>query len=91
MCKISTSDWIHSFICSFFSSGVKLNSQDLGGIGTSSTDDCNECMVMHCLYCLQPDLQLIPYEVSGTVATPAIKDYATPDGEYIDVSKKWDN
>ncbi|XP_022817740.1 39S ribosomal protein L40, mitochondrial [Spodoptera litura] len=40
---------------------------------------------------IMPDLQLIPYEVSGTVATPAIKDYATPDGEYFDVSKKWDN
>ncbi|XP_068619244.1 large ribosomal subunit protein mL40 [Battus philenor] len=40
---------------------------------------------------VMPDLQLIPYSVSGPVATPPIKNYDTPDGEYVDVSKKWDN
>ncbi|XP_028031392.1 39S ribosomal protein L40, mitochondrial-like [Bombyx mandarina] len=40
---------------------------------------------------IMPDLQLLPYTISGPVATPPIKDYESPDGEYIDVSKKWDN
>ncbi|CAG4954299.1 unnamed protein product [Parnassius apollo] len=38
-----------------------------------------------------PDLQFIPYTISGPVATPPIKNYDSPDGEYVDVSKKWDN
>nr|XP_026494389.1 39S ribosomal protein L40, mitochondrial [Vanessa tameamea] len=38
---------------------------------------------------IMPDLQLIPYTVSGTYATPPIKNYNSPDGEYFDVSKKW--
>ncbi|XP_075982561.1 mitochondrial ribosomal protein L40 [Anticarsia gemmatalis] len=40
---------------------------------------------------IMPDLSLIPYEIRGTVATPPIKNYESPDGEYIDVSKKWNN
>ncbi|CAK1583771.1 unnamed protein product [Parnassius mnemosyne] len=40
---------------------------------------------------IMPDLQLIPYTISGPVATPPIKNYDSPDGEYVDVSKKWDN
>ncbi|XP_053613967.1 large ribosomal subunit protein mL40 [Plodia interpunctella] len=40
---------------------------------------------------IMPDLQLIPYTVTGPVATPPIKGYESPDGEYLDVSKKWDN
>ncbi|KAL0869010.1 hypothetical protein ABMA27_007331 [Loxostege sticticalis] len=40
---------------------------------------------------IMPDLSLIPYTIKGPVATPPIKDYESPDGEYIDVSKKWDN
>ncbi|XP_047034191.1 39S ribosomal protein L40, mitochondrial [Helicoverpa zea] len=40
---------------------------------------------------IMPDMQLIPYEIQGPVATPPIKNYVSPDGEYIDVSKKWDN
>ncbi|CAH2045141.1 unnamed protein product, partial [Iphiclides podalirius] len=39
---------------------------------------------------VMPDLQLIPYSISGPVATPPIKNYDSPDGEYIDVTKKWD-
>ncbi|KAI5635906.1 mitochondrial ribosomal protein l28 domain-containing protein [Phthorimaea operculella] len=40
---------------------------------------------------IMPDLSLIPYSITGTVATPPIKGYDSPDGEYIDVTKKWDN
>ncbi|XP_049878004.1 39S ribosomal protein L40, mitochondrial [Pectinophora gossypiella] len=40
---------------------------------------------------IMPDMQLIPYSISGPVATPPIKGYDSPDGEYVDVSKKWDN
>ncbi|CAH2094711.1 unnamed protein product [Euphydryas editha] len=40
---------------------------------------------------IMPDLQLLPYSISGTYATPPIKNYNSPDGEYIDVSKKWGN
>ncbi|CAH4038064.1 unnamed protein product [Pieris brassicae] len=40
---------------------------------------------------IMPDLQLIPYTIDGTYATPPIKKYDSPDGEYVDVSKKWGN
>ncbi|KPJ18278.1 39S ribosomal protein L40, mitochondrial [Papilio machaon] len=40
---------------------------------------------------VMPDLKLIPYSIKGPVATPPIKNYDSPDGEYIDVSKKWIN
>ncbi|CAF4868055.1 unnamed protein product [Pieris macdunnoughi] len=40
---------------------------------------------------IMPDLQLIPYTIEGTYATPPIKKYDSPDGEYVDVSKKWGN
>ncbi|CAK1550459.1 unnamed protein product [Leptosia nina] len=40
---------------------------------------------------IMPDLQLIPYSIVGPYATPPIKNYDSPDGEYIDVSKKWGN
>ncbi|CAH0756514.1 unnamed protein product [Diatraea saccharalis] len=40
---------------------------------------------------IMPDLSLIPYTIDGPVVTPPIKDYLSPDGEYIDVTKKWDN
>nr|CAD7461458.1 unnamed protein product [Timema tahoe] len=35
------------------------------------------------------DPKLIPFKACGPVRTPPIKDYESPDGEYIDVSKKW--
>ncbi|CAH2245086.1 39S ribosomal protein L40, mitochondrial [Pararge aegeria] len=38
---------------------------------------------------IMPDVQLIPCSFTGTYATPPIKNYESPDGEYIDVSKKW--
>ncbi|XP_041969686.1 39S ribosomal protein L40, mitochondrial [Aricia agestis] len=40
---------------------------------------------------LMPDLSLIPYTIMGTYATPPIKNYDSPDGEYQDVSKEWGN
>ncbi|VVD04652.1 unnamed protein product [Leptidea sinapis] len=40
---------------------------------------------------IMPDLALIPYSIDGTYETPPINNYDSPDGEYIDVSKKWGN
>uniref|UniRef100_A0A182QWZ8 Large ribosomal subunit protein mL40 n=1 Tax=Anopheles farauti TaxID=69004 RepID=A0A182QWZ8_9DIPT len=39
---------------------------------------------------IQPDQTLVPFSAQGPVATPPIKDYEQPDGEYIDVSRKWE-
>ncbi|XP_058117648.1 large ribosomal subunit protein mL40-like [Anopheles ziemanni] len=39
---------------------------------------------------IQPDPALVPFGAEGPVATPPIKNYEQPDGEYIDVSKKWE-
>lgn len=39
---------------------------------------------------IQPDPQILPFKARVLVSTPPIKDYDSPDGEYIDVSKKWD-
>lgn len=39
---------------------------------------------------IQPDINLLPFCAKGPVATPPIKNYESPDGEYIDTSKKWD-
>lgn len=38
---------------------------------------------------IQPDLQMIPFTTKGPVATPPIENYESPDGEYLDISKKW--
>lgn len=38
----------------------------------------------------QPDPQLIPFTAKGPVETPVIENYDSPDGEYLDISKKWD-
>ncbi|KAG8230971.1 hypothetical protein J437_LFUL003929 [Ladona fulva] len=38
---------------------------------------------------IQLDTELIPFEATGPMRTPPIKAYEGPDGEYIDVSKKW--
>lgn len=40
---------------------------------------------------VMPDLSLLPYQVKGPVATPPIKNYESPDGEYVDISNKWNN
>ncbi|XP_076438414.1 large ribosomal subunit protein mL40-like [Babylonia areolata] len=39
---------------------------------------------------IQPDETLIPLEFKGPTATPPIKGYQAPDGEYIDVTKTYD-
>ncbi|XP_014247581.1 39S ribosomal protein L40, mitochondrial [Cimex lectularius] len=35
------------------------------------------------------DENLIPFKCQGPVETPPINNYDSPDGEYIDISKKW--
>uniref|UniRef100_A0A8D8CQ29 Large ribosomal subunit protein mL40 n=1 Tax=Culex pipiens TaxID=7175 RepID=A0A8D8CQ29_CULPI len=39
---------------------------------------------------IQPDGALVPLKAVGPVATPPIRGYEMPDGEYIDISKKWE-
>ncbi|XP_076350232.1 mitochondrial ribosomal protein L40 [Tachypleus tridentatus] len=39
---------------------------------------------------IQVDSALIPFKVSGPVQTPPIKNYDPPDGEYTDITKRWD-
>ncbi|XP_063221806.1 large ribosomal subunit protein mL40 [Bacillus rossius redtenbacheri] len=39
---------------------------------------------------IQIDPSLIPFKAKGPVRTPPIKGYDSPDGEYVDVSKKWE-
>lgn len=36
------------------------------------------------------DENLLPITLNGPTFTPPIKDYESPDGEYIDVTRKWD-
>lgn len=36
------------------------------------------------------DESLLTYQLTGPVETPPIENYQSPDGEYIDISKKWD-
>ncbi|XP_063861064.1 LOW QUALITY PROTEIN: large ribosomal subunit protein mL40-like [Scylla paramamosain] len=42
------------------------------------------------LEAIQVDPALLPFRAKGPVATPPIKDYDTPDGEYYNITKKWD-
>lgn len=39
---------------------------------------------------IQPDLSFIPFYAKAPVATPPMDKYDSPDGEYIDISKKWE-
>ncbi|VVC32031.1 Ribosomal protein L28/L40, mitochondrial [Cinara cedri] len=39
---------------------------------------------------IEIDESLLPYELIGPVETPPIENYESPDGEYIDVTKKWE-
>lgn len=39
---------------------------------------------------IQPDPQLLPFKYQGPVTTPPIENYDSPDGEYLNVSKKWE-
>lgn len=38
----------------------------------------------------QPDFQLLPFVSDGPCRTPPIENYEAPDGDYLDVSRKWD-
>ncbi|KAJ8960352.1 hypothetical protein NQ317_009075 [Molorchus minor] len=38
---------------------------------------------------IQPDFHSLPFKSDGPTETPPIENYDTPDGEYLDVSKKW--
>jgi large subunit ribosomal protein L40 len=42
------------------------------------------------LAAIQMDYSYIPCEIQGPVDTPPIKDYDPTEGDYIDISKKWD-
>ncbi|XP_026480573.1 39S ribosomal protein L40, mitochondrial-like [Ctenocephalides felis] len=42
------------------------------------------------LEAVQIDQELLPFTTTGPTITPPIKNYESPDGEYIDISKKWD-
>ncbi|KAH8383154.1 hypothetical protein KR009_007102, partial [Drosophila setifemur] len=39
---------------------------------------------------IEIDSQLLPVAFKGPVATPPIKDYASPDGDYLHQSMKWE-
>ncbi|KAJ8880564.1 hypothetical protein PR048_017034 [Dryococelus australis] len=39
---------------------------------------------------IQIDPKLIPFKAKGPVRTPLINQYESPDGEYVDVSRKWE-
>lgn len=39
---------------------------------------------------IEIDESFLPYKLTGPVETPPIENYSSPDGEYIDVSKKWE-
>lgn len=39
---------------------------------------------------IEIDESLLPYQLTGPVETPPIENYQSPDGEYIDISKKWE-
>lgn len=39
---------------------------------------------------IEIDDSFLPFQFTGPVETPPIENYLSPDGEYIDISKKWD-
>lgn len=39
---------------------------------------------------VQPDPKLLPFYAKGPVVTPPVEHYDSPDGDYIDISKKWE-
>jgi large subunit ribosomal protein L40 len=39
---------------------------------------------------MQIDFQLLPFKREGPMETPPIKNYDSPDGDYVDISKKWE-
>lgn len=39
---------------------------------------------------IQHDTNLLPFHADGPTATPPIDKYESPDGDYTNISKKWD-
>ncbi|XP_015109288.1 39S ribosomal protein L40, mitochondrial [Diachasma alloeum] len=39
---------------------------------------------------IEVDLSFLPHDVQGPVSTPPIKEFDSPDGEYIDITKKYE-
>ncbi len=39
---------------------------------------------------IQIDPELVPFKAVGPVSSPPIKNYESPDGDYTDISKKWE-
>lgn len=39
---------------------------------------------------IEIDESFLPYQLTGPVETPPIENYESPDGEYLDISKKWE-
>ena len=39
---------------------------------------------------IQPAIYLLPITTTGPVYFPTKKDYESPDGEFLDISKKWE-
>lgn len=39
---------------------------------------------------IQPDFSFIPFYAKAPVVTPPIEKYESPDGEYNDISRKWE-
>lgn len=39
---------------------------------------------------IQPDATLLPFKARTIYHTPPIENYESPDGEYVDISKKWE-
>lgn len=39
---------------------------------------------------IEIDESFLPYKLTGPVETPPIENHSSPDGEYIDISKKWE-
>merc|ERR1712071_740288 len=42
------------------------------------------------LEAIQMDLKLVPFSASGPTRTPSLESYEAPDGEFVDVSPKWE-
>lgn len=47
-------------------------------------------MFLYIFFVLQLDEALLTYSATGPTETPPIKDFDSPDGEYIDVTKKFE-
>lgn len=39
---------------------------------------------------IQPDMDMIPFIANGPVSTPPVKEYNYIDGDFIDITKKYD-